>query len=67
MTQQTTLKGLAQQACDLANNGALAHTESVTVRSVAGEKFDRIHSCKLGPKPEPSPIWTDFEPDEVPC
>jgi DNA repair protein RadD len=56
----------AQQACDLANNGALAHTESVTVRSVAGEKFDRIHSCKLGPKPVPIPIWTDFDPDEVP-
>jgi len=56
----------AQQACDLANNGALAHTESVTVRSVAGEKFDRIHGCKLGPKPEPSPIWAEVDLDDVP-
>jgi len=56
----------AQQACDLANNGALAHTEFVTVRSVAGEKFDRIHSCKLGAKPEPSPIWEEVDLDDVP-
>ncbi len=56
----------AQEAADLANNGALAHTESVTVRSVAGEKFERIHSCKLGPKPEPSPIWAEVDLDDVP-
>ncbi|MCA9082055.1 MAG: hypothetical protein KDA58_15945, partial [Planctomycetaceae bacterium] len=56
----------AQQACDLANNGALAHTESVTVRSVAGEKFDRIHNCKLGPKPELSPMWEAVDLSDVP-
>ena len=56
----------AQQASDLANNGALAQTEFVTVRSVAGEKFDRIHSCKLGPKPEPSPAWEEVDLDDVP-
>ena len=56
----------AQRACDLAENGALAHTESVTVRSVAGEKFDRIHGCKLGPKPEPSPIWAEVDLNDVP-
>ena len=56
----------AQHACDLANNGALAHTEFVTVRSVAGEKFDRIHSCKLGPKPVLSPMWETVDLSDVP-
>lgn len=56
----------AQEAVDLANNGALAHTEFVTVRSIAGEKFERIHSCKLGPKPEPSPIWAVPDLSDVP-
>lgn len=56
----------AQEAADMANNGALAHTEIVTVRSVAGEKFERIHSCKLGPKPEPSPLHAGIDLDDVP-
>lgn len=56
----------AQEAADLANNGALAHTEFVTVRSVAGEKFERIHSCKLGPKPEPSLLHAAIDSDDVP-
>lgn len=56
----------AQEAADLANNGALAHTEFVTVRSVAGEKFERIHSCRLGPKPEPSLLHAAIDLDDVP-
>lgn len=56
----------AQEAVDLANNGALANTEFVTVRSVAGEKFERIHSCKLGPKPEPSILHAAIDLDDVP-
>ena len=56
----------AQEAADMANNGALAHTEFVTVRSVAGEKFERVHSCKLGPKPEPSPLHAVIDLDDVP-
>lgn len=56
----------AQEAADLANNGALAHTEFVTVRSVAGEKFERIHSCRLGPKPEPSLLHATIDLDDVP-
>lgn len=56
----------AQEAADLANCGALAHTELVTVRSVAGEKFERIHSCKLGPKPEPSVLHAAIDLDDVP-
>lgn len=56
----------APEAADLANNGALAHTEFVTVRSVAGEKFERIHSCKLGPKPEPSLLHAAIDLNDVP-
>jgi DNA repair protein RadD len=56
----------AQEAADLANNGALAHTEFVTVRSVAGEKFERIQSCRLGPKPEPSLLHAVIDLDDVP-
>jgi DNA repair protein RadD len=60
------LPDTAQHAADLANNGALAHTERVTVRAVAGEKFERIIGCQLGPKPEPSPLWAVPDLDEVP-
>ncbi len=56
----------AQEAADLANCGALAHTEVVTVRSVSGEKFERIISCKLGPKPEPSVLHAAIDLDDVP-
>ena len=46
----------AQEAVDLANAGALASTHSITVRTVSGEKFDRIVDYQLGEKPEPVPI-----------
>lgn len=39
-------------AVDLADAGALAETLSIKVRSVAGEKFDRIVDYELGPKPD---------------
>jgi DNA repair protein RadD len=41
----------AEQAVDLAEAGALAPVQSITVRSVAGEKYDRIIKHKLGPIP----------------
>ena len=56
----------AQRAADLAEAGALAPTEFVTVRSVAGEKFERIIHCKLGPKPEPCAIWAKVDLADVP-
>jgi len=56
----------AQEAADLANCGAVAHTEVVTVRSVSGDKFERIISCKLGPKPEPSVLHAAIDLDDVP-
>jgi len=40
-----------EQALALIDAGALAPTESVTVRSISGEKYDRIIRHVLGPKP----------------
>jgi len=41
----------ADEAVELAEAGALAPTSAITVRSVAGEKFDRITDYQLGPIP----------------
>jgi DNA repair protein RadD len=41
----------AQDAVDLADRGALAETKTITVRSVTGERFDRIINYQLGPVP----------------
>ena len=41
----------AAQAVDLAEAGALARPKSITVRSVAGEKFDRITDYQLAATP----------------
>ena len=43
----------AAEACRLANDGALAATTQITVRSVAGEDFERIISHQIGPIPVP--------------
>ena len=51
----------ANHAVELAYAGALAVTEAITVRSIPGEKYDRIVSYKLGPKPDP------VELDETEC
>jgi DNA repair protein RadD len=56
----------AEEAVERANVGALASAEFITVRSVVGEKFDRIIGYKLGPKPEPSPIWSEVDLSDVP-
>ncbi len=56
----------AEEAVERANVGALALAEFITVRSVVGEKFDRIIAYKLGPKPEPSPLWGAVDLDDVP-
>jgi DNA repair protein RadD len=50
------LPATAEEAVALANCGALAQTKSITVRSVAGERFDRIVDYELGEKPEPLPL-----------
>jgi DNA repair protein RadD len=41
----------AEEAVELAEAGALAEPASITVRSVAGEKFDRVSDYQLGPVP----------------
>jgi DNA repair protein RadD len=58
----------AQQAVDVANAGGLAATKSITVRSVAGEKFDRIVDYQLGEKPEPLPLHQamGYTDDDIP-
>jgi hypothetical protein len=38
-------------AVEIAGKGGLCETLSITVRSVEGEKYDRIVGYKLGPKP----------------
>jgi len=58
----------AEEAVALANCGALAQTKSITVRSVAGERFDRIVDYELGEKPEPLPreMTSHYDPKETP-
>ena len=56
----------AERAAELAEAGALAIPESITVRSIAGEKWDRIIAYELGPVPEPIRAWGDVDLDDVP-
>ncbi len=42
----------AERAVELAEAGALAIPETITVRSIVGEPFDRIVGNKLGQKPD---------------
>jgi DNA repair protein RadD len=63
-----------EEAVALARSGALCETRSITIRSVAGEKYDRIVGYDLGPIPDyREPGWdeepetvADFEYQEVP-
>jgi len=52
----------SEEAVDLANDGVLAPTISITVRHIAGERFDRIVGYELGEKPareQAGPILAD--------
>ncbi len=56
----------AERAVEIAQAGGVAYPLKVTVRSVAGEKYDRIVACQLGEMPEPveldvSPIYDESE------
>ena len=54
----------AEKAVYYAEAGALAETKSITVRSVSGDKFDRIVGYELGDKPDyREPGW-DVESEE---
>jgi DNA repair protein RadD len=66
----------AVEAVRLADDGALAKPSKIIVKSVAGEKFDRIVDYELGELPDycPEPGYCDAEPysdyddynDEIP-
>ena len=60
----------AEQAVEIAHGGALANTTSITVRSVAGEPYERIIDYELGEMPEPLPsesvAYPDPSLDEIP-
>ena len=52
----------ALAAYELAEAGALAVPKTVTIRSVAGDEYDRIVDCELGPVPEP--MNAEIAPDD---
>jgi DNA repair protein RadD len=56
----------AEEAVEVAERGRLAATEFVTVRSVVGEKFDRIIGYKLGPLPPACSLFEELDWEEVP-
>jgi DNA repair protein RadD len=56
----------AADAVSLATRGALSFPEEITIRSIAGEKFDRIIDAKLTDKPDTCLAGTDDDDDEVP-
>lgn len=47
----------AQEAVDLANTGGVAFTREITVRSIAGDKHERIIDAVIDPLPEPE--WSE--------
>lgn len=56
-----------EQAVELAESGSLAFTESLTVKSVAGQRFDEIVKYRIGPKPQPITAPPDqFRNEELP-
>ncbi len=64
------LPSTAREAVALAQQGALAEPKSITVKTVAGEKFDRITGWWLKPRPDyvQNEDWQsdDFDDDEIP-
>jgi DNA repair protein RadD len=58
----------AQAAVDIANNGGLALTRAITVRSVAGEEFDTIVAAEIEPLQAVELVWgtEEFDPALVP-
>lgn len=56
----------AQEAVDLAEFGCVAAPDSIKVRSVVGEKFDRIIGYELGPLPEAMTDFAAVDLEDVP-
>ncbi|MBS0208863.1 MAG: DEAD/DEAH box helicase family protein [Planctomycetes bacterium] len=63
--------GTIERAVELAQAGALARPMAITVRSVAGEPYERIIGYELGPLPEPLPAealetFEELTHDDIP-
>ena len=56
----------AERAVEIAEAGGLCPTHSITVRTVTGERFDRIVGYDLGPRPDAVPAGDVFADEEVP-
>lgn len=56
----------AERAVELADAGALCSTHAITVRTVTGERFDRIVGYDLGPRPDVVPAGDVLADEEVP-
>lgn len=57
----------AERAVEIADGGGIATPEKITVRSIAGEAFDRIIGYKLGPLPEAvASSELVYDDDEIP-
>lgn len=57
-----------ERAVEIANAGGLAYPTRITVRSIAGEKYQRIIACELGPMPEPidPEFLVEYNESEIP-
>lgn len=61
--------GTVAEALARIEGGALSRTLAITVRSVAGEQFDRIIDYELGPLPEPCEVIANaegYDGEEIP-
>lgn len=58
----------AERAVEIAQGGGLAATRAITVRTVAGDEFERITDYELGPLPEPvvNDGYCGYDPAEIP-
>ena len=63
----------AREAVSLANEGLLAAPESITVKTIAGERFERITGWRLKERPvmrepgealDPGETWTSYTPSD---
>ncbi len=56
----------AERAVEIAEAGGLCPTHGITVRTVTGERFDRIVGYELGSRPDAVPAGDVFADEEVP-
>jgi DNA repair protein RadD len=58
----------AERAAEIAESGGVAYAEKITVRTVSGEKYDRVVGYKLTPIPKPLPFHESigYDEEEIP-